>query len=219
MPRKPWSAAEDATLRALYPYRTAGYVAAALGRTPSAIYQRARTLELNKSAAFLSSEQSGRLQPDDSRGSNTRFTQGQVPWNAGLKGWKAGGRSAQTRFQKGQVSGRAAQLLQPIGSERITDDGIRQRKIRDDGPPQRRWKSVHSLIWEEAKGPIPAGHVVVFRDRNRNNLQLENLELITRAENCRRNSIHRYPQELKAGIRLLARLKRTIKEKEHEDAR
>ncbi|MNR41009.1 hypothetical protein D3C85_1593470 [compost metagenome] len=76
-------------------------------------------------------------------------------------------------------------------------------------------KSVHSLIWEEANGEIPTGHIVVFRDRNSQHLVLENLELVSRAENMRRNTIHRYPPELKDTIRLLGKLKKKI-EAAHE---
>lgn len=100
----------------------------------------------------------------------------------------------------------------PIGTERVTDDGIRQRKVRDDGPTHRRWKSVHAITWEEAHGEVPAGHLVVFRDRNTQNIELGNLELVSRAENMRRNTIHRYPPELKSTIRQLSKLKRAISE-------
>ncbi|MNJ67652.1 hypothetical protein D3C77_638420 [compost metagenome] len=104
----------------------------------------------------------------------------------------------------------------PIGTERVTCDGIRQRKTHDDGPPHRRWKSVHMILWEELRGPVPPGHIVVFRDRNTANIQIDNLELITRAENMRRNTIHRYPPELKETIRQLGRLKKAISEASNE---
>jgi len=52
----------------------------------------------------------------------------------------------------------------------------------------------------------------VFRDRNPQHIELDNLELVTRAENMRRNTIHRYPPELKSTIRQLSKLKRAISE-------
>ncbi|TRO20902.1 HNH endonuclease [Ectopseudomonas mendocina] len=113
------------------------------------------------------------------------------------------GRDKITGFE-GVITGRAQYL-------------ILQRKIRADGPPHRRWQSVHEIIWEEHNGPRPAGHLVVFKDGNRRNFSPDNLELITRAENCRRNSIHRYPPELKQAIRRLKKLKRTIEEKSNEE--
>lgn len=80
----------------------------------------------------------------------------------------------------------------------------------------RDWKSIHILLWEEHVGPIPTGHCVCFKDNNKQNVVIDNLELITRAERMRRNSIHRYPPELKSAIRVISKLKRTIQEVEHE---
>ncbi|MNN30638.1 hypothetical protein D3C81_1442920 [compost metagenome] len=73
------------------------------------------------------------------------------------------------------------------------------------------------MLWEQHHGQVPAGLILVFRDRNKQNIQLDNLELITRAENCRRNSIHRYPPELKDVIRLQKKLERTIRKRRDEE--
>ena len=104
----------------------------------------------------------------------------------------------------------------PVGSTRVSADGYLQRKISDTGYP-RDWKSIHILLWEEHVGPIPTGHCVCFKDNNKQNVVIDNLELITRAERMRRNSIHRYPPELKSAIRVISKLKRTIQEVEHEN--
>lgn len=96
-------------------------------------------------------------------------------------------------------------------------DGYLQRKISDTGYPPRDWKGIHILLWEEHFGPIPTGHCVCFKDNNKQNVVIDNLELITRAERMRRNSIHRYPPELKSAIRVISKLKRTIQEVEHEE--
>ncbi|EPV8693090.1 HNH endonuclease signature motif containing protein, partial [Pseudomonas aeruginosa] len=103
------------------------------------------------------------------------------------------------------------------GSTRVSADGYLQRKISDTGYPPRDWKGIHILLWEEHFGPIPAGHCVCFKDNNKQNVVIDNLELITRAERMRRNSIHRYPPELKSAIRVISKLKRTIQEVEHEE--
>ncbi|MGV8417354.1 HNH endonuclease signature motif containing protein [Pseudomonas aeruginosa] len=117
-----------------------------------------------------------------------------------------------TRFKKGQKP----HTWLPVGSTRISADGYLQRKISDTGYPPRDWKSIHILLWEEHVGPIPTGHCVCFKDNNKQNVVIDNLELITRAERMRRNSIHRYPPELKSAIRVISKLKRTIQEVEHE---
>lgn len=72
---------------------------------------------------------------------------------------------------------------------------------------------VHVLLWEEYNGKVPSNHAVVFKDGNKQNITIENLELVTRAELMRRNTIHRYPVELKQAIRLTNKLRRTINEK------
>ncbi|HEJ1737371.1 TPA: HNH endonuclease, partial [Pseudomonas aeruginosa] len=111
-----------------------------------------------------------------------------------------------TRFKKGQKP----HTWLPVGSTRISADGYLQRKISDTGYPPRDWKGIHILLWEEHFGPIPTGHCVCFKDNNKQNVVIDNLELITRAERMRRNSIHRYPPELKSAIRVISKLKRTI---------
>ncbi|MDX5299359.1 MAG: HNH endonuclease, partial [Gammaproteobacteria bacterium] len=63
---------------------------------------------------------------------------------------------------------------------------------------------------------IPDGHIVVFRDGNRRNIKIENLELISRAENARRNCIWRYPPELVSTMRLVAKLNKKLKERQDE---
>lgn len=212
-----WSDDQTRLLMQLYPNTPMPELVARLGRDDRAIYSKARALGLRRSPEYLASEHACRLRKGDNVGAEYRFRPGMASWNKGKKGWQAGGRSAETRFKPGTINGSAAERLKPVGFERVTDDGILQRKIRADGPPHRRWQSVHEIIWEEHNGPRPAGHLVVFKDGNRRNFSPDNLELITRAENCRRNSIHRYPPELKQAIRGLKKLKRTIEEKSNEE--
>ena len=149
---------------------------------------------------------------------DTRFKPGHRPHNKGVKGWQAGGRSAETRFKPGNRTGKAARLYQPIGTERITKEGYLQRKVNDDMPLQRRWKMVHHIIWEESYGPIPKGHVVVFKNGDRQDVRIENLELISRVENMKRNTIHRLPPELAEVCRIKGVLTRKINQRgRHEE--
>jgi hypothetical protein len=50
----------------------------------------------------------------------------------------------------------------------------------------------------------------MFKDGNRANCVIENLELLSRADLLRRNSIHRFPAALKEVIRLKAAIKATV---------
>lgn len=137
-----------------------------------------------------------------------RFKAGHTPWNKGMKGLDIGGHA--TRFKKGNRSGSAAHFYQPIGAERIRKDGYLQRKVNDDLPLQRRWRLVHLLVWEAANGPVPPNHAVAFKDGNKQNISIDNLELISRAELMRRNSCHQYGQEVAKLVQLRGAVTRQI---------
>lgn len=196
--RQAWSAADDALLRRLYPDNPTGVIASRLGRTVTAVYAAARVRGLTKSDAYLAGPEAGRL--DGVRGANTRFRKGHTSWNKGTH-FQAGGKSVQTQFKPGQYNGRAAQLVQPVGTRRVNADGYLDVKLNDEpGPQHRRWKCVHRLVWEQAHGPIPKGYAVVFRPGRRTTVEaditLDALELVTRAELMRRNSVHRHGPEI-----------------------
>jgi hypothetical protein len=209
--RKPWTTAEDEQLRRLYPNAPMPDLLRTLGKTVSAIYQRARTLGLARSAEYLASEHACRLRRGDNIGAAHRFQKGHATWNAGLKGWQAEGCQA-TQFKPG----RKPHTWNPIGHERITKDGYLQRKVTDTGCTPKDYRMVHHLLWQEHHGPVPPGHAVVFRDGDKTRIEINNLELITRAELMRRNTIHRYPPELKEVIRLQKKLERTIRKQSDE---
>ena len=46
-------------------------------------------------------------------------------------------------------------------------------------------KTVHRLVWLAWNGPIPDGLVINHKDENKTNNNLDNLELMTRAENLK----------------------------------
>lgn len=208
--RRYWTDAELWRLIALYPTKGRKALRHIFGRRDSSIYQMAGQLGLTKDAAYLARK----LRAEGLRlrrsGKCHRFPKGNVPWNAGKKGWESGGRSVLTRFRRGHKP----QTWLPLGSERV-NKGTLQRKITDTGYPPRDWRSVHSLIWEAAHWPIPAGHVVIFKDKNPRNFALDNLECLSRADLMRRNSIHNYPQPLKSAMHVLGQLNRRIREKQN----
>ena len=203
--RVPWNAADHDEFCRLYPITPTRVIAEKLSRTECAIYQRAETFGLRKSAEFLRSSAACRFNKN-STSAETQFKPGHKTWNAGLKGWTAGGRSAETQFKSGQ---RGNKWL-PVGSERVSKDGIRERKISDDWSGAKNWRAMHALLWQEINGLIPRDHIVVFSDGNRENLRIENLELITRAENMRRNSVHNLPKELATLCQLKGAVQRQL---------
>lgn len=219
MPRRPLTPDELETVRINYANHPTFLIAHLVNRSERSVYQAARKMGLKKSAAYLAGPWAQRLRRGDEAGKAYRFPKGHVPANKGLRrpGW-APGRMASTQFKKGEMAGAAQHNYVPIGTLRIKD-GVLARKVTDDPTlyPARRWVPVHRSVWEDANGPVPKGHVVRFKPGMKTVdealITLDRLELVTHAENMRRNTIHRYPPELRDAIRLTARVRRAIDKK------
>ena len=100
------------------------------------------------------------------------FPKGHKPWNKGMKGVNFGGE--QTQFKKGNIPPNH----RPVGSERITKDGYHEIKIAEPS----KWELKHRLIYEKHYGKVPLEHAVIFADGNKNNLDIDNLILVSRKE-------------------------------------
>jgi hypothetical protein len=184
-------------------------LAALLNRKLGSVYQMATHLGVCKSPAFLSGQHSGRI------------TNGNKPWNAGQP-FEAGGRSAQTRFALGQ----APHNVRPIGSLRISGENILERKLNNNkGPNHVRWIPVSRIVWEAAHGKVPPKHLVIFKPGMRttelDQITLDKLECISRAEHAKRNNAWKNGSEigklyqLKGAItRQLNRIKKQTKEQQ-----
>lgn len=141
---------------------------AALGvtRTRTSVGQMARMLGLKYQGPHIS-----------------QFKKGHVPASKGKKLSPEQYKALQnTMFQPGCRCGAANSNYVPIGHETMRHDGYTYVKIAE-----RRWRQKHQVIWEKQYGPIPKGHIIVFRDGNPNNFRIENLECISQAENLYRN--------------------------------
>ncbi len=209
--RRPWSREDDALLRRIYPDTPTPQVARRMQRTVAATYGHADKLGLQKSPAYLASPAACRLRRGDAVGKRFRFPKGHVPANKGLRrpGW-APGRMRETQFKKGVRQGVAVRLYKPIGTERISKDGYLERKVNDDLPLQARWRAVHLVVWETAHGPVPKGHAIAFKNRDRRDVRLDNLECISRRELMGRNTVHNLPKALAQAVQLLGALRRKI---------
>lgn len=212
--RRSWSEADLQLLRREYPDATMARLVELLGRDKFRIYAMANSLGLHKSAAFhADAKRSGRFDKLCRAGENFRFPKGHVPANKGTRrpGYSPG-RMASTQFKKGQ---KPHTYRFKVGDTRINTDGYIDRKIREDLVGAKNWRALHRILWEEKHGPVRRGHVVIFKDGNKLNCVLNNLELITLADNLRRNSIwKRIPKELASVVMLRAKIQRQINKRD-----
>lgn len=105
--------------------------------------------------------------------------------------------SARTQFKPGEVHPKSP-TLKPVGYECVRNEkGRHYVWIKPEG---RRMMPKHRWLWEQAYGPIPKGHNVQFKDGNTLNCVLENLYLISRAKQVRKN-FDDLPAERKAETR------------------
>lgn len=207
---KPWTPREIAILRKMYPDAYGKDIARRLGTSVCRVYSKAASLGLSKSAAFYARQHVNEAARLRQHGCAHRFQKGLVPANKGMRrpGF-APGRMAETQFKKGHFPFNRDPDFHVIGALRVNADGYIDMRVSFE-PGSRGWRGLHLILWEDVHGPIPAGHCLIFKDGDALNVELENLELITRAENMRRNSIHNLPEPLHSAILQLGRLKRRI---------
>lgn len=135
---------------------------------------------------------------------------GKPSWNKGMKGLDCAGENGRkTQFKKGRDNN----LKKPIGSEREFND---YTLVKVEQPNI--WRLKHYLIWEEAYGPVPDGHIILFLDGNRKNLSLDNMECVSKAQAGIMNLnglISENPEVTKTGI-LLASISNKITQRKRE---
>ena len=222
-PRHIWTKQELATLRELYPTTRTADIAAILGIDLELVYRRAALLRIRKNPEFFARDKSGRIFKGGKLGQTTQFAPGQKPWNTGRKGWQAGGRSAETQFHTGALP----PTTMPVGAYRvITTKGGKQfleRKVRQvPGASHKRWTPVSRLVWEAEHGPVPHGSIVVFKPGQRTlvleEITLDRLELITRAQHARRNHPNTRSPELGRLYQLKGQITRQVNRLQKERA-
>lgn len=216
MTRRLWDTHDLTTLRALYPHLPTHWVARVLGRTVTCTYQAAVKRGLRKTPEYLASEHACRLRRGGRVGWAHRFAKGHVPANKGKPmPPEVRAKCARTMFKPGVLRGRAAQLIKPVGALRVDKKtACLQRKVTTAGRGCERWKAVHRLVWEAAHGPLPRGHIVVFKPGRKTLIEaeitLDRLELVSHAENMRRNTVHNQPPEIARAMQLRGALNRQI---------
>lgn len=206
MAKKPWSQDELEYLREHYADNFTEDIARTLDRSMESVFNKAYLMGLQKSAQFR--VMTGRMSSDHPNVVASRYKKGRVPENKG-------------KAMPDEVRKKVARTWFPTGHQ--------PHNTRQDGALSKRqgywyirlslgkWRQLHTWTWEQANRPIdPKTEMVKFRDGNRDNCALENLYLCSRADNMKQNTIHRYPDDIKQGIRALRSLKNKIKEYEQQ---
>jgi hypothetical protein len=217
-PRHRWTEDEIALVRRDYANRKAGDIASEIGVKIHVVHKMATKLGLKKSREFLASEASGRLSKLLARGIDHRFKKGWPNEHRRGKPFPTRGRMGLTQFKKGQTPHNARFA---IGDRRVNSEGYLDRKISNDRKGALNWTAEHRLVWMEANGPIPPGHLVAFKQGRRTTelekITLDALELITYAEHCRRHSMHtNYPPEVVQLIQLKGAIRRQVHKLEEQ---
>ena len=173
-----WTEYEVSFLIKHYATRTCADIAQWVHHPESSVQAKAFRLGLRKDKAFML-ECSKRSQ----------FKKGNKPFNKGRDRdeWMSEqGREkvTMTQFKPGEVNP-ASPTLRPVGYESVrTEKGKKYIWIKPEG---RRMMPKHRWLWEQAHGAIPKGYNVQFKDGNTLNCVLDNLYLISRSEQVRKN--------------------------------
>lgn len=203
-PRKVWLTGEDDLLLQYYPNTLSKDLAKAFGCTLSQIYNRAYTLNIAKSKAFIAQNALENINRPGHGARQSQFKLGQTPPNKGMKGICYAG-SEVGHFPKGHKPANYCE----VGSLRINSDGGLDIKLADG---LREWYYLSHYNWFLAHGEWPGhGMCLRFLDGDIHNPDIENLQLITRKENMRLNSVHtNYPPEIARLVQLRGALNRHI---------
>ena len=132
------------------------------------------------------------------------FKKGHIPYSKGKKQTEfmspeAIERTKATRFQKGSLP------FNYKGGEHLTKDGYIMKSL---GESKKILK--HKYVWENKNGKIPKGYCLWFKDGDRTNCSIENLELISQCENMLRNSKYNYPREVIPSMILVNKVKKQL---------
>lgn len=193
-----WNEESIQLLTELFPTNSNASIAKKLGSSKAAVAQKASKLGLKKDIEYIK----------DNPLNSGRFQKGHIPATLGKKmSPETKAKLANTLFKKGNKP----HNIKPEGYEHEYTDGY--VKIQHNG----KMRLKHVVVWESVNGKVPKGHIIVFKNKNNRDFSIENLECITLQENMKRNCIHQWPDPIKKLMRVHARLRRKIKEKQENN--
>ena len=210
MNRKVWTPQEKELLTKKYPVSSTRELAEMFARSVGSVYNMAFLMGLKKTRDFIAYTARENILNPAHGGRKSLFPKGHKPFNKGrvqteYMSPESIERARKTSFKTGNIP----RNHRPVGSERVLKEwGYIEVKILEPNV----WKFKHRLVWEEHHGAIPDGANIQFRDGNPQNCSIENLYMITRAEQVKtENGIYaKYPKDLLLAIRAKGALKRQI---------
>ena len=198
-----WTQQEIDTLTRMYPNHYAREIADILGRGISSIHCKASSLGLESSLEKI--QRAGYETSKSPASIATRFQKGSVPLNKGKKvSPEVYSKIQPTMFKKG----RTPVNHREVGAERVNVYGYIEIKVSEP----KSWRLKHRVMWEQVYGTIPMGYNVQFKNHNPLDCRIENLYLISKAEQmAKENSFYaKYPKKIQEIIRLKGVVNRAI---------
>ena len=199
MKRRPYTQQEIDYIKEHYPTTLNRDICIALGRTEGSIGSVSLRLGLKKDKVYLQKLKTGEI----GNSAKTMFTKGNASWNKGLKGLT---NKSSTKFKKGHIPHNAKESDGAI-SIRKDKNGTCYRFIR---VALGKWYHYGRWVWEEKNGKIPKGMCLWHIDRDSLNDNIENLEVITRRDNIKRNSIVNYTHEQRSILKIISKINKKV---------
>ena len=198
-----WTQEEIDTLTRMYPNHYAREIADILGRGISSIHCKASSLGLESSLEKI--QRAGYETSKSPASIAARFQKGSVPLNKGKKvSPEVYSKIQPTMFKKG----RTPVNHRDVGEERVNVYGYIEIKVSEPNT----WRLKHRVMWEQVNGTIPMGYNVQFKNHNPLDCRIENLYLISKADQlAKENSFYaKYPKKIQEIIRLKGVVNRAI---------
>mgnify|MGYP003461112843 FL=1 len=112
------------------------------------------------------------------------------------------GKALQTQFKKGVNS----HNTKHNGIERVSREGYTELRLSCNN-----WVLKHRHIYEtHHKIELETNQYVSFVDGNKQNFEIDNLQIVTRADMMLKNTIRQYPPELQEVIKVLNKVKKKV---------
>lgn len=201
---KTWTQEENEYMRKHYPTTPIKECVDYLNRSEKSIYMQAKLLGIKKDKDYLSSLFREKM---NSVFVQNMYKKGNIPLNKGVPMSKEKyEKCKETFFKKGG---------DPPNTNPEGDGAVTFRRNKDWYCYNVRiskgvWIPLHRYVWQQVNGPIPKGFIVTFKNGDYRDCRIDNLELMSRADNMRRNSLHNYPEDLKSAIQIKAGFNRKL---------